>query len=59
MHTVRVWRSVLTDAPSVHSVGVVLSDDLNDYVMWKGHRMNRRLEKDSIGSFDAYFFSGR
>jgi hypothetical protein len=39
----------------VYSVGVVVSENLNGYVTWEGHRMNWRLEKDSIGSSDAYF----
>jgi hypothetical protein len=32
-----------------------VSENLNSYVTWEGHRMNRRLEKDSIDSSHAYF----
>jgi hypothetical protein len=43
----------------VYSVEVFVSENLNGYVMWEGHRMNRCSEKSSIGSSDATFFSGR
>jgi hypothetical protein len=62
--TETVWREVLQHRMNRHtvgaySVGVVLSENLNGYVTWKGNQMNRRLEKDIIGSSDAYFLRGR
>jgi hypothetical protein len=47
----------MIDGPSVYSVRAVVSENLNGYVMWEGHRMNRRPEKSSIGSSDVTFFS--
>jgi hypothetical protein len=29
----------------VHSIGAVVSENLNGYVTWEGHRMNRRPGK--------------
>jgi hypothetical protein len=34
-------------------------DDDDDYDDVEGHRMNRKWEKGTIGSFDVTLFSGR
>jgi hypothetical protein len=53
------WELTETIGCGVYSVGAVVSENLNGYMTWEGHQMNRCPGKSSIGSSDATFFSGR